>query len=258
MNILIKIIVVIFGLIFGSFFACMGYRIPNKISTIKKRSFCPYCKEQLKWYMNIPVFSFILLRGKCAYCKKEISLIYPLVEISSAILFLLGYITYGFTIDYTIFIILSGTFLTTAVTDFLYYYVSDRVIVISIILIILLYFFKLSYFVLFYKILTGIIMFVFMLLFKFLGDKMFKKESLGGGDIKIMGVIGLTLGTYPIPNGISLSLFVLILSSILGLIFALIIMKKNKNGIVPFGPFLFLSSIIIFYFQNMILTIFSF
>ena len=78
---MLVIIFIVFGLVFGSFFSCMGYRIPNKISVIKPNSFCPKCKKELKWYMNIPVFSYLFLGGKCKYCQEKISLMYPLVEI---------------------------------------------------------------------------------------------------------------------------------------------------------------------------------
>ena len=71
-NIGLMFLVVILGLCIGSFSACMGYRIPNKISTYKERSFCPKCKKKLKWYMNIPLVSYIMLGGKCAYCKEKI------------------------------------------------------------------------------------------------------------------------------------------------------------------------------------------
>ena len=73
-NIMMMIFIILLGFAIGSFSACMGYRIPNKISTYKKRSFCPKCKKPLKWYMNIPLVSYIMLGGKCAYCKKPISI----------------------------------------------------------------------------------------------------------------------------------------------------------------------------------------
>ena len=82
-KLLLGIFIVLLGLAMGSFSACMGYRIPNKISTYKKRSFCPKCKKQLKWYMNIPLFSYVLLNGKCAYCGEKISIIYPAIEFVS-------------------------------------------------------------------------------------------------------------------------------------------------------------------------------
>ena len=75
-NTIISICLFILGAIFGSFLSCMGYRIPNKIKTTYPSSFCPMCKKSLKWYMNIPIFSYIFQKGRCVYCHKKIGFIY--------------------------------------------------------------------------------------------------------------------------------------------------------------------------------------
>jgi len=217
----------------------MGYRIPNKISAIKPSSFCPKCKEPLKWYMNIPLFSYIFLKGKCAYCKEKISPLYFITELSTGILFLASYIYFGYSLEFYKSIILISVLGVTINTDIKYYYISDRVIVLSIISMILLYLYYLDGKDIIYYIVSGVVMFGIMLSIKFLGDKAFKKESLGGGDIKLMLLVGLTLG---IIDGITS----LLISSFTALIFSLIIMKKNEEGIVPFGPFLLIGTIIMF------------
>ena len=84
---MIYVFIFITGVCLGSFYACIGYRIPNKISTVKPSSFCPNCKKSLKWYMNIPLLSYIFLKGKCAYCKEKISITYFLIELTTGILF---------------------------------------------------------------------------------------------------------------------------------------------------------------------------
>lgn len=242
---LILIFIFIIGLLFGSFFCCMGYRIPNKISVVKPGSFCPRCKKTLKWYMNIPLISFIFLKGKCAYCKEKISFIYPLCELVTALLFLSAYIYFGLSIEFYIAIVISSTLIVTSVSDFIYFYVSDRVVLISIVaLIIILYTFE-GLNDTFYKLLSGIGMFLIMSAIKLIGDKVFKKESMGGGDLKLMGVIGLAVG-------FTHSFFVLFIASVLGLIFAIITTKKKNNGIIPFGPFLLFGALVVLYIKDTI------
>lgn len=249
-NLFLGILVLLFGLAMGSFAACMGYRIPNKISTYKERSFCPKCKKQLKWYMNIPLLSYIFLKGRCAYCKERISLFYPIVELTSGLLYLLAFEIYINTefIDlysFLLLITLSTAFLITSVSDFLYYYISDRVILITLIIILVLKYIFFGFNVTLQSIISATSMFALMLFIKFCGDKIFKKESLGGGDIKLMGVIGAVLGFVP-------SLVALFISSILGLLFSLFAKSDDNSHIVPFGPFLLISTIICVYFSNYI------
>lgn len=239
MEIFITIIIFMFGICLGSFYACIGYRIPNKISTIKPRSFCPNCNETLKWYMNIPVFSYIYLKGKCAYCQEKISKYYLFSELFTGILFSVSYLYFGINLEFFISLILISVLSITIVTDFKYYYISDRVILTSIILEIAIYLYYLNFKDGLYYIVSGIFMFLLMFTIKLIGDYIFKKESLGGGDIKLMSLIGLTLG---IINGITS----LLISSTLALIASLIILKKNEEHIVPFGPFIILGAIIMY------------
>jgi len=97
MQIITIIFITILGAIMGSFLGCMGYRIPNKIKTTYPSSFCESCHHPLKWYMNIPILSYIFLKGKCAYCGKQIEFIYPFVEIAGASLFLCNYLLFVFS-----------------------------------------------------------------------------------------------------------------------------------------------------------------
>ena len=87
MNLLITIYFWIIGCIFGSFFNVVGYRVPNGLSIIKPGSFCPKCNHKLKWYELIPIFSYLVQKGKCRSCNERISVIYPAVELSTGILF---------------------------------------------------------------------------------------------------------------------------------------------------------------------------
>lgn len=234
----------VIGAMMGSFLGCMGYRIPNKIKTTYPSSFCPNCKKPLKWYMNIPILSYILLDGKCKYCHKKIGIIYFLTEIITALLFVFNYFMFGFNINFFISIILTCILTVTIVSDFEYYYISDRVLLIGyVFLLIVLYYFDTD--ILFTNTVSSIVIFLVMYGIKILGNSMFKKESLGDGDIKLMGVIALGLG-------ITNSFVSLFFSSLVALIFSLIIMRKNKDGLIPFGPFLLLGALIVLYIGNYI------
>lgn len=239
MEILIYIFILLIGICLGSFYACIGYRIPNKISLIKPNSFCPKCNEPLKWYMNIPLFSYIFLKGKCAYCKEKISPLYFITELLTGTLFLISYIYFGLSLEFYKSLVLISVLAVTINTDIRYFYISDRVIVLSILFMIGIYMYYLDSKEIIYYIVSAIVMFGIMLSVKFIGDKAFKKESLGGGDIKLMLLVGLTLG---IIDGITS----LLISSSTALIYSIITMKKNDDKIVPFGPFLIIGTITMF------------
>ncbi len=240
MEIYIMFIIFIFGAVFGSFFCCMGYRIPNKVSLSKPGSYCPKCKKPLKWYMNIPLFSFIFLKGKCAYCNERINFIYPACELVTAILYLCAYINFGFTPEFYTAIVISSALMVTIVSDFIYYYISDRVVLISIVSLIIINYISLGLNETFYSLISGIGMFLIINAIKLLGDKVFKKESMGGGDLKLMGMIAIAVGFLN-------SFFVLFFASVFGLLFALFTIKKNKDGIIPFGPFLLIGALVVLY-----------
>ena len=237
MEVIIYIFIFLIGISLGSFYACIGYRIPNKISTIKPRSFCTKCKEPLKWYMNIPLFSYIFLKGKCHYCKEKISLLYLITELLTGILFLISYIYFDLTLDFFKSIVLISVLAVTLNTDIKYYYISDRVIVVSLLTILGIYLYYLNAKDIVYYIVSAIVMFGIMFSIKLLGDKIFKRESLGGGDIKLMLLVGLSLGIIDAVTS-------LLISSTLALLFSIVTIKKNEDKILPFGPFLITGTII--------------
>lgn len=245
MQIMIIIFLTILGAIMGSFLGCMGYRIPNKIKTTYPSSFCADCGKPLKWYMNIPIISYIFLKGKCAYCGKPINFIYPFVEIAGALLFLCNYLLFGFTINFFIATIITCMLLVTIVSDFMYYYISDRVLIIGSLALLAVNYYFLDIHDVFYNIIAAVIIFIVMYFIKICGNITFRKESLGDGDIKLMGVIALGLGLIN-------SFVTLFIGSLVGLIFSLILMKKNKEGIIPFGPFLLIGALFTIYFSSLI------
>ena len=245
MEVIITIWLALIGAIMGSFLGCMGYRIPNKIKTTYPSSFCSSCKKPLKWYMNIPIISYIIQGGKCAYCKEKIGFIYFLTELLCASLFILNYCMFRFNLEFYISTIIVCVLVVTVVSDFKYYYISDRVLVIAVICLLITFLIFLNMNEVINRVVSAVIIFLLMFGIKILGNSMFGKESMGDGDIKLMGVIGLALGWLN-------SLVSLVFASVIGLIFSLIIIKRNKEGIIPFGPFLLIGALLVIYLSPII------
>lgn len=103
------------------------YRIPRKLSIIKPSSFCPSCGNSIKWWHNIPVLSFVILKGKCAYCGAKISLRYPVVEILNGIFYVLAYLNFGLTISLPFVLIFISALIVISFIDFDFQIIPDEI-----------------------------------------------------------------------------------------------------------------------------------
>lgn len=236
------ITIFILGLLFGSFFNVVGYRLPNDLSIVKPRSFCPTCNKQLKWYENIPLFSFIIQGAKCRSCKTKISLFYPFIELTTGVLFALSYYLFGFSETFYLAIIMSSYLVIVIVSDCKYMIISDEVTAISVILLIIVRFIHNPLLDSLYYILSGLALFMVMYLLMLMGNKIFKKESLGGGDIKLMLAVGIACGFLE-------GLFSIFLASFIALPISLVFYFKSKDNVVPFGPFLLIGALMMIIFK---------
>ena len=241
-----EIFIFIIGIIFGSFYNVVGLRLPDGESIIKPGSHCPKCNHKLSWYENIPVLSYIFLKGKCKNCKQKISFIYPAIELLTGVLFTASYIIFGLTYEFAIALILSSLVSIIFVSDSKYMIINDSPLIISGILITIIKIIGLKETI--YSILSGLLIFIIVYLLMLLGNFLFKKESLGGGDIKLSFIAGLTLG--PI-----LGVFYIILASFLAFPYAMYISVKGEEGMLPFGPFL-VTSMLLLYFNSDLANIF--
>jgi len=229
-----SLVIFLFGLIIGSFINCLIYRLKNKKS-LGGRSFCPKCKKQINWYDNIPLLSYFLLRAKCRWCREKISFQYPLVELITAILFLVVFLaTYNLQLTtYNLLLILRNwTFTAFLIIIFLYdlkyYLIPDKIslpaMVVALIFNIFLYNIFINY------LLAALIAGGFF----FLQFIISKGKWIGGGDIRLGLLIGLMLGW---PNILVALIISYILGSIIGL--GLIIAKRaTMKSPVPLGTFL--------------------
>lgn len=237
---MIYVILFIFGLVFGSFYNVVGLRLSKGESIVFPPSHCTNCNHRLHFFDLIPLSSYLFLKGKCRYCSKHISIKYPLFELLTAILFCTSYLKFGYSIETIISIILCSMLVIITVSDLDSYIIPDSVLIICSILIFGLYFYEYKTIPL-NNLLNGVASFIFMFLIKMLGNFILKKESMGDGDIKLMAVVGMVIGF----KKAILSLF---LASYLGLPYAIYIMvKKNVNHELPFGPFLSLASLILLF-----------
>lgn len=250
MYIVCIIFMFILGTIFGSFFNVVGYRLPKGESIVSPPSHCPNCKNRLKWYELFPIFSFIIQKGKCRHCHKKISWFYPLFETACGILFVLAFISFEFDPKIIIALTFISMLIIVVVSDYHYMIIPDEVLIFFAIVLTIEIGLIEGINSMGNALINGVLAFLTMWGIKLIGDFIFKKESMGGGDIKLMFIFGLVL-SFP------MSIVSIFLASLIGLPISLISLKKNKSHEIPFGPFLALGALIILLAQinfNMILN----
>jgi leader peptidase (prepilin peptidase)/N-methyltransferase len=240
MSTIILILIILIGLALGSFLNVCIYRIPLKKSILFPCSFCPKCGAKIRFWDNIPLLSFILLKGKCRKCKSKISWQYPLVEFITPVLMILAYLQFGWGWEFVAKTILCLLLIMIFFIDLQHRIIPDVVTLPGI-----AFGFLLSFFVKSPSVANSLIgIFVGGVLFYLaavLGELLFKKESMGGGDIKLAMMLGAFLGWQRI-------FLVFLLSAVLGAMaggIALLFSKEVKETrMIPFGPFLALGSIL--------------
>jgi len=249
-NYLVGFFIFLFGLCIGSFLNCFIYRLEEK-KKITGRSFCPHCKHKLSWQDLFPVFSFLFLKGKCRYCHKKISIQYPLIEIITAILFLVIFIA---TPQYTIYNILNTFFLfyissaliVIFVYDLKHYLIPDKILFPAII-VALIYNLIPPYNIqkILYVFLAAIIASAFFLVIFLIS----KGKWMGFGDVKLAFLMGLLLG---MPNVLAALFLAFFFGAIIGLIL-MAFEKKSLKSEIPFAPFLIIGTFIAMFYGNQII-----
>ncbi len=238
MDMLIYTILFVFGSIMGSFLNVLAVRLSNNESILWPRSHCCNCEHKLRWYELIPIVSYVIQRGKSRCCHTKIPISYLIIEIITGILYMVSYHSFGFSYDFVISLIFISSLIVIIVSDIEYMIILDEIIAVSCIAIIILelIFFGLDYTV--GKIVSGILAFVTMYVVKLIGDKMFKRESMGGGDIKLMFLFGIVIGYY-------LSVCDIFLATFIAFPIAIYLLFSRRDNLIPFGPFLAMGAILI-------------
>lgn len=229
------------GLVFGSFTNVLIYRIPKKKNWIFPRSSCPGCSKKISWYENIPLFSYIFLRGKCSKCNIKIPIRYPLVEL---ILGFMGLFLFPDNLNVHS-IALYFFHIATLIVLVAHFFIDleHKILPDSLNLYLLALFltYSIIYHPLAHWLTGGAIGFLFPLLITWIFYLIRGQVGLGGGDIKLFGVLGIYLG----PQGIIFNIFLSCFIGTLYSLFLILIKKIKKNDAIAFGPFI----IIVCFFQ---------
>ncbi|MGA2775193.1 MAG: prepilin peptidase [Candidatus Omnitrophota bacterium] len=250
-----NLIVFIFGSIVGSFLNVCIHRMPLGESVVWPRSHCPKCQKRIPGYDNIPFLSFILLKGRCRFCKEKISLRYPFVELLTAILFVVLFKRYGLTYNFFFYMVLLWALIIATFVDIKHRIIPDEVSVGGMIIGFILnnvrgfnmsplYFsFKPALNSLLGILAGGGIIYLTGKVFDLIYFKLMKRpaiqgetESMGGGDVKLLAMIGAFLG----PQRALLTFF---LAPFLAIVIGVINLINKKDHLIPYGPFLSLAAL---------------
>ncbi len=235
---LINSYVLLMGMCVGSFLNVCIYRIPNGSSIVRPPSSCPVCKNPIKWYDNLPVISYLLLRGKCRGCNTPISIRYPIVEVLTGLFALITWMVHGPSPAAEIYFLFITALLVITFIDIDHRIIPDVISLPGIPI-----GFAASFLlppIDWVGSLLGIALGGGSLLLIALGYQVIRgKEGMGGGDIKLLAMIGAFLGWKGV-------LFTIMASSFTGTAVGIIMMVRKGRGMqmsLPFGPFLAIGAI---------------
>ncbi|MDD5120426.1 MAG: prepilin peptidase [Candidatus Omnitrophica bacterium] len=262
-----KIIVFIFGAIVGSFLNVCIHRMPKGESVVWPRSHCPKCKKRIPGYDNIPFLSFILLGGKCRFCKEKISWRYPLVELLTASLMVALFHRFGLGYSFFLYMVMVWGLIIATFVDIDHRIIPDEVSVGGLIIGFIMVSIKgftlnpLSFtFIPMIRSLLGIIVggatiYLTGTLFDLIYFKLLKRppingetESMGGGDVKLLAMIGAFLGW-------KLTLFTFFLAPYLGIVLGVINLATKKDHTIPYGPFLSIGALVALFWGHRIIQL---
>lgn len=228
------------GTLMGSFLTVVGLRMPREESFITTRSHCDTCGHVLSGLDMIPIVSYLLAKGKCKYCGEKVDPLSTCCELFTGLLYATAFYIFGFSYEFLIAIGIASLLMIVVVSDVTYLIIPDKVLVFFSIYFILIQVLNLGLKAACMKVLTGLLLFGIMYLVMLFGNKVLKKESLGGGDIKMMFIFGLILDPF-------LGMLSIFIGSLIALPVSIILLFIQKEKVIPFGPFLLLALTLIYY-----------
>lgn len=242
------ILAFIFGAVVGSFLNVCIYRLPKNVSIVFPPSHCPVCDYKIRWYDNIPILSYLFLRGKCRSCGSPISAQYPVVEGLNGLLTMFLFMRFGLSFAFAVLFLFCCAMVVITFIDLEHQIIPD---VISLPGIVIGFIF--SFFIPQLGWLNSLLGILFgggsLYLVAYLYHKFTGKEGMGGGDIKLLAMMGAFFGWKAIP-------FIIFVSSLVGSIIGVTVMlaqKKDSKLAIPFGPFLAMGAVLyIFYGRQLI------
>jgi len=241
MNILLPeyLLIFVIGAALGSFLNVVIYRIPQGKSIVLPASHCPRCQRPIKAYENIPILSYIFLRGRCAGCKERISLQYPLVEATMGLLAALLLAYYGWRWELLLYGSMAAVLLALSVIDIQTCRLPNKIVLTGAIMAVALtlIFFRERWLAM---ILGGAVGLGLMIIMGLIGNLLFRKDTLGMGDVKLAGMMGLFLGHWHTAGMFILGVFI---GAVAGSVMILLGGKKWGQRI-PFGPYLAMGGLV--------------
>lgn len=240
---LIHLYLLTLGLILGSFYNVVGLRIPKGKSIVKPPSHCPKCNERLRFIDLIPVFSFLLFKGKCRHCKAKISPIYPFFELATGILFAVSPLILGWSLELLVALALISLLIIIVVSDIHYMIIPDKVL-----LFFLPIFIGLRIIVPldpWWSPIAGAVV-GFGLLYAI---AVLSKGGMGGGDIKLFFVIGIALGLQATLQTLFFAAFIGAIVGLAGMAFGVV--QRGKP--IPFGPFIAVGALLAYFYGKQIM-----
>jgi leader peptidase (prepilin peptidase)/N-methyltransferase len=252
---IIYIAICVLGLALGSFLNVVIYRLPKGLSLMGPRSQCPSCQAKIHFYDNMPVISFLLLRGRCRQCDAPISWRYPLVELLTGLMMILMLLRFGLSINFVKYSLLTLILIPVTFID-----IDEKIIpnwltfsgLIGGVTITLIFQIELWLFMLQGMVVGGL----FMALLMVLGKWLFKKEAMGMGDLKLLAMIGIYLGI----TGALLSVYIGAIIAFILIVIQLLSRRINLKETIPFGPFIAVGALVyimigselIFWYRNLV------
>ena len=243
------ILIVVFGLVWGSFLNVVIYRLPRGLSLVRPPSSCPHCGKQIKAYENIPILLYLFLRGKCGNCKARISPAYPLVEALTPFCFMLVYMQYSLSPHFFVSCLFASALIVLGFIDYYHQILPDQVTLPGFVLALIYTFFR-NDLSLTQSLLGAGVGAGFLLLVYGVYYLLRKKEGLGLGDVTMMLMVGAFLGWKQ-------TLLTLILASFGGAVvgvFFIIFKKKDLQHALPFGTFLAPAAFVAFLYGQKIIN----
>ena len=262
-----KIIVFIFGSIVGSFLNVCIHRMPKGESIVWPRSHCPKCQKRIPGYDNIPFISFLLLGGRCRFCKEKISLRYPLVELLTALLMVALFVRFGLKYEFFLYMVMLWGLIIATFVDIPHRIIPDEVsiggMIIGFIMVSVTGFAfgpLRFYFSPMLKSALGIIagggiIYLTGRLFDLVYFKLLKRpaingetESMGGGDVKLLAMIGAFMGWQ-------MAVLTFFLAPFLGIVIGIVNLVTKKDHTIPYGPFLSIAALVSLFWADKIISL---
>ena len=241
----------IFGAVVGSFLNVCICRLPKNESIVFPPSHCPTCDYRIPWYDNVPIISYLILRGKCRSCKARISIQYPLVELVTALLTLFLFMRFGPTFVFLVLFLFCSAMVVVTFIDLEHQIIPDVISLPGIVAGFIFSFFipQIGWL----NSLIGIVVGGGSLWLVASGYELLtKKEGMGGGDIKLLAMMGAFFGWKAIP-------FIIFVSSLVGSVIGVTVMlirKKDAKLAIPFGPFLALGAVLYIFFGSQLIHLY--